>query len=191
MNNAKRFIILDNIETLNINTLNGLLKTIEEPSDKNFFILINNKSKPVLETIKSRSLEIHMNLNEDERIKTINYLLELFDQDLNFKKDILKVSPGNFIKFNYILKEKKLELEGKFLKNIEIILNLYKKEKETFYRDFLLFFIDYFLQISFISNSINKDEIIKNRYFFKKKINEFFLYNLNQSTLLNSLERSF
>ena len=191
MNNEKRFIILDSIETLNISTLNGLLKTIEEPSDKNFFILINNKSKPVLETIKSRSLEIHMNLNEDERIKTINYLLELFDQDLNFKKDLLKVSPGNFIKFNYILKEKKLVLEEKLLKNIGLILNLYKKEKETFYRDFLLFFIDYFLQISFISNAINKDELIKNRSFFTKKINEFFLYNLNQSTLLNSLERSF
>ena len=118
-------------------------------------------------------------------------MLELFDQDLNFKKDLLKVSPGNFIKFNYILKEKKLELEGKFLKNIDLILNLYKKEKETFYRDFLLFFIDYFLQISFISNAINKDELIKNRSFFTKKINEFFLYNLNQNTLLNSLERSF
>ena len=132
-----------------------------------------------------------MNLNEDERKKTINYLLELFDQDLNFKKDLLKVSPGNFIKFNYILKEKKLVLEGKLLKNIDLILNLYKKEKETFYRDFLLFFIDYFLQISFISNAINKDELIKNRSFFTKKINEFFLYNLNQNTLLNSLERSF
>ena len=35
-----------------------LLKIIEEPSKKNYFILINNKSKPILDTIKSRSLEI-------------------------------------------------------------------------------------------------------------------------------------
>ena len=31
--------------------LNALLKIIEEPSKNNYFILINNKSKPLIETL--------------------------------------------------------------------------------------------------------------------------------------------
>ena len=35
-----RFIVLDDIEVFNANSLNALLKIIEEPSKKNYFILI-------------------------------------------------------------------------------------------------------------------------------------------------------
>ena len=54
ISNKDRFIIFDDIELLNQNSLNALLKIIEEPAKKNYFFLINNKSKPMLETIKSR-----------------------------------------------------------------------------------------------------------------------------------------
>ena len=63
INDKKRFIILDDVDLFNINSLNGLLKIIEEPSYNNFFILINNNSKPLLETIKSRCLEIKIILD--------------------------------------------------------------------------------------------------------------------------------
>ena len=56
ISNKDRFIIFDDIELFNHNSLNALLKTIEEPSKKNYFFLINNKSKPLLETIKSRAI---------------------------------------------------------------------------------------------------------------------------------------
>ena len=62
--NKDRFIIFDDIDLFNQNSLNALLKIIEEPSKKIFFFLINNKSKPLLETIKSRSLEIKIILNK-------------------------------------------------------------------------------------------------------------------------------
>ena len=39
-----RFIIFDDVELFNTNSLNALLKIIEEPSKNNFFFLINNKS---------------------------------------------------------------------------------------------------------------------------------------------------
>ncbi|GIS77171.1 MAG: hypothetical protein CM1200mP13_05300 [Candidatus Pelagibacterales bacterium] len=52
-----RFTILDDVELLNINAANSLLKLIEEPSDNNYFILINSKRKKIIETIKSRALE--------------------------------------------------------------------------------------------------------------------------------------
>ena len=34
------------------------LKIIEEPNKNNYFILINNKSKNLIDTIKSRCIEI-------------------------------------------------------------------------------------------------------------------------------------
>ena len=43
INNKERFIILDDIELFNTQSLNALLKIIEEPSKKNYFILINNQ----------------------------------------------------------------------------------------------------------------------------------------------------
>ena len=48
-----RFILIDNIELLNINSINALLKILEEPNENIFFILINNNRK-VLPTLKSR-----------------------------------------------------------------------------------------------------------------------------------------
>jgi len=41
-NNKERFIIMDNIETLNISSINALLKVLEEPPSNTYFILINN-----------------------------------------------------------------------------------------------------------------------------------------------------
>ena len=63
ISNNDRFIILDDIETFNQNSLNALLKILEEPTKRNYFFLINNKSKPILETIKSRAVEIKVILN--------------------------------------------------------------------------------------------------------------------------------
>ena len=41
-NSKPRFILIDNIEFLNINSVNALLKFLEEPSVNTYFILIHN-----------------------------------------------------------------------------------------------------------------------------------------------------
>ena len=69
-----RFVILDDIELFNINSLNALLKIIEEPGNNNYFVLINNKTKPLLDTIKSRTLDVKIILSEDDRITIIKKL---------------------------------------------------------------------------------------------------------------------
>ncbi|MDA8891144.1 AAA family ATPase, partial [Candidatus Pelagibacter sp.] len=43
-----RLILIDNIETLNRNSVNALLKVIEEPNKNIYFILINNNEKLIL-----------------------------------------------------------------------------------------------------------------------------------------------
>ena len=74
ISNGDRFIVFDDIEQFNQNSLNALLKIIEEPSKKNYFFLINNKSKPLLETIKSRAVEVKIILNEEQRLHIIDKL---------------------------------------------------------------------------------------------------------------------
>ena len=65
----ERFIIFDDVDLFNVNSLNALLKIIEEPEKNNHFILINNNSKPIIATVKSRCLEINIILNEFQRVK--------------------------------------------------------------------------------------------------------------------------
>ena len=61
-NNMKRFILIDNVEDLNKNSVNSLLKIIEEPNENVFFILINNCERKILPTLKSRCLTFNVNL---------------------------------------------------------------------------------------------------------------------------------
>ena len=41
-NNERKFIIIEDINLLGINSANALLKSIEEPNNKTYYILINN-----------------------------------------------------------------------------------------------------------------------------------------------------
>ena len=185
--NQARFVILDDVETFNLSSLNALLKLIEEPSKSTHFMLINNKSKSLIETIKSRSLEIKITFNNNQKIKILSSLISLFEQQLLINKDLLSASPGNFIKFNHMFNEK-LNIENSLVNNIKIILNLYKKEKDIFFKELLIFVTEYYLQKYKLEKKYNNKKFIEKRSNLLNYINEFFLFNLNQNTLLNFFE---
>jgi energy-coupling factor transporter ATP-binding protein EcfA2 len=182
-----RFIILDDVELFNNNSLNALLKTIEEPTSNNFFFLINNKSKPLIDTIKSRCLEIKLILNEEKRLNIIECLIKKFDTKVIIDPKIYQLTPGNFIKFNYIFDENKISLNNNFTINLNILLNLYKKDKTVMYMDMILFLADsYFINLK-NKNFIKNEKIIEYKRFVFDNINKYFLYNLNQNVLLNTI----
>lgn len=187
ISNEPRFIILDDVELFNVNSLNGLLKIIEEPSQKNYFLLINNKTKPLLDTIKSRSLEIKIFLNEYNRKKIIDSLIKNLDIGLNFNLQNLNLTPGNFLKFNYLFKECNISLEGDFIKNLTLLLNIYKKNKDIMFIDMILFLADYYFNILKSDSNISKEKLIEYKKFVFKNINNFFSYNLNQNALINAI----
>ena len=190
LNNDKRFIIFDDVENFNTNSLNALLKLIEEPGVNNYFILINNKTKPLLETIKSRSLEIKIILDEESRKKIISFLLKNFEQKISLNEDLVATTPGNFVKFNYVIQTNKIKIEDNFLDNLEKLLKLYKKEKNLFFKDLILFLFDYYLQIDRSKRIYSNDKLIEKRTLIVKNINNFFLYNLSQSALLSSIKNN-
>ena len=189
--NDIRFIILDDVETFNNNSLNAILKIIEDPGVNNFFILINNNTKKLIDTVKSRCLNIRIFLNETNRVKNISLLLERFKEKIIVDKDLVKISPGNFLRYNHFFFEKKINLNEDFLSNLKKIINIYKKEKDFFYRDLLLFLVDVYLQRKKTQSLIDDKTLIENRSYIIKSINNFFIYNLNQNTLLTSLENKF
>ena len=182
-----RFIILNDVELFNKNSLNALLKIIEEPTKNNYFFLINNKSKPLLETIKSRTLEIKIILKEDQRLRIINNLISAFGLKLTLDPEKSKLSPGNFIKFNYICSEYDISLNTDFIENLSLLLNLYKKHKDVLFINLIFFIADYFFNDLHKKNKIKKDKVFELKNYFFDNLNKFFLYNINQSSLLNTL----
>ncbi len=184
----KRYVIIDEIDSLNINCLNALLKILEEPGKYDYFMLINNKSNPLLETIKSRCLEIKFFINKEERNEITHFLFDYYKQKKILDISLVNTSPGNLLKINWFLNEKKIDLEDDFITNINIILDFYKKEKNIFYKNLLLFYTEYKLQKEKSEQYINEEMLIKKRSFLLKKLNDFFLLNLNQNSFLTSLK---
>ena len=187
MINKDRFIVLDDIELFNQNSLNALLKIIEEPSNSNFFFLINNKSKPLLNTVSSRSLEIKINLSELQRIKIIENLIRTFELELIFDPKISRLSPGNFVKFNYLCKEFNISATGSFIENLTLLLNLYKKNKDILFINLAFFLADNHFSELQRKKILNSDKIYEMKSFIIDNLNNFLLYNINQKALLNAI----
>ena len=186
--NRKRFIVLDDIELFNKSSLNGLLKLIEEPSDSNNFILINNKTKPLLETIYSRSLEIKINLPNLSRIKIIDLLVKDKNLDVLIDYENISLTPGNFLIFNNILFNNKINIDDDYLVNLEKILKIYKKNKDINLINLIILLTDYYFYNLKMKN-YNIENIVENKLFITNSINNLITYNLNQNSFLNAINR--
>ena len=115
-NNMARFILIDNVENLNKNSVNALLKIIEEPNENVFFILINNSEKNILPTLKSRCLTFKISLTFSESLNISNSILE--KNVLEFVNyDLLSYynSPGEIISLFNFAEEKSINRICKLL----------------------------------------------------------------------------
>lgn len=186
ISNNKRFIILDDVEVFNQNSLNGLLKIIEEPSENNYFMLINNKSRPLIKTIQSRALELKIIINEKKRIKIIQSLIKKNNFETSIDYNLTSISPGNLVTYSNILNDNKIDINGDFLFNLEKTLNLYKKNKNINFANLSLFLTDLYFY-KFKESKININKCIEDKSFIKENINNFFIYNLNQKALMNAI----
>ena len=182
-----RFIIFDDIELFNQNSLNALLKLIEEPSQKNYFFLINNKGRPLVETIKSRAVEIKIILNEKQRLNIINNLVNFYKLDLILDPKTSYLSPGNFVKFNFICKEYNILPTSSFIKNLSLLLDIYKKKKDILIINLLFYLADQYLIHIKDKNLIKNDKIFEIKNFIMSNLNNFILYNINQISLINAI----
>ena len=187
ISDKERFIILDDIELFNINSLNALLKIIEEPSINNYFILINSKTKPLIETIYSRSLEIKVLLKNETRIKVIESLIKRNNLEVFIDFNSSNLTPGNFLLFNKVCEVNKIKIGDDFLSNLIILLDLYKKDKNINLINLILFFTDYYFYNLHVKKINNIEKAIENKSFVINNIDKFVTYNLNQNSLINAI----
>ena len=187
INNSNRFVIFDDVECLNENCINALLKTIEEPSIRNYFILINNQQKNILETLKSRSIEFIIYLKNSTKIDIIRKLL--LDYKIEDKIEIKnsRLTPGNYLKFNKFILDEKIDINDELILNLEKLLKLYKLKKEVDYLNFAIYLVDqYYFNKS--RNSTRIDKINSKRINIIRKIHDSSKLNLNQTNLLVEIE---
>ena len=139
------------------------------------------------ETIKSRCIEFKIILSENEKKNIISSLIKKYNQKIIFDENLIDIAPGNFIKFNHIFIQNKINLDEGLTKIINILINLYKKDKDIIYVDLVLFYTDYFFKSLKSKNKYSIYELIEIRSDVVKNLNDFFQYNLNQNTLLNAI----
>ncbi|MDC1129762.1 AAA family ATPase [Candidatus Pelagibacter sp.] len=183
-NNMGRFILIDNIENLNKNSVNALLKIIEEPNENVFFILINNSEKYILPTLKSRCITFKISLTFDDSMLISNQILNenifnLVNHDLiNYYN-----TPGEVINLINFSRDKKINLKNytlvSFL-NLLIDNGYYKKNK--FVKTLLINFIElFFLKEYKLSKS--KNSLLSFYHMFIDKIHNTEKFNLDEESL--------
>ena len=117
---------------------------------------------------------INFSLNTESRIKIKSLLIDYYKQKLIFEKELISVSPGQFLKFNFFFNDKKMNIEDNYISNIKKILNFYKKDKNVFYKFLIIFYTEYYLTKN---NKVilNDIKLIENRSSVIKNINDYFL----------------
>ena len=155
-NSKPRFVLIDNINLLNLNSVNALLKVIEEPNDNIYFILINNNTR-VIPTLKSRCINFKISLSKNEVIETTN---KIIDQDIYelFNDELVNyyTTPGQLLNILKASEEFEIDIKSLSLKNFLSLMiknKLYKKNRmlsdviysfiEIYFNNFSVFFIDY------------------------------------------------
>ena len=185
-NSKPRFVLIDNIEYLNINSINALLKILEEPNENINFILINNNKK-ILPTLKSRCLDFKVSFSYKKSIEIINQLVGTNIFEL-VNKEIMNnyVTPGQIFELLKYSKDQKIDLKNNSLKEFLLLAienKIYKKEKSI---NELLY---YLIELYFRNNlSIKKTYLIDLYFYFSKKINSVKKYNLDVESLYIEFE---
>ena len=189
LNSLPRFTIFDDADLLNSNSANALLKLIEEPSDLNYFILINNKRKKIIDTLKSRSLEVKIFLKKKDKEHILINLSEKFGVDLDSYSDFIsKTTPGTFLRACKCLEGTKIDETKNLHDSTEILLDKFKKDKNEKYLEAIRFLLDVqinkslkrknydFLKISFLKKNITK------------LLFEYENFNLSKNSVLESFK---
>ena len=146
-NTKPRLVLIDNIELLNINSVNALLKILEEPNDNIYFILINNNKK-ILPTLKSRCLNFNIHLTFKQSIDVTNKILGENFMDLINDQFINNYStPGLILNLLNFANNNDIDLKNTNLKDfIKMILIEKKFKKDQFIKHLLYSLIEIYFR---------------------------------------------
>ena len=180
-NQKPRFVLIDNIELLNTNSINALLKVLEEPNENINFILINNNKK-TLSTLLSRCINFKINLSNREYLKISNQLLK---DDINnlISNELINYyfTPGEIYHLFQFSLENKYDLSNIDLRNfLKILIKDAHYKKNNFINNMMYSFIEFYFRK--LNKSFSK--LINKKYsYFIKRISDTKIYNLDKESL--------
>ena len=185
-NSKPRFVLIDNIELLNINSVNALLKIIEEPNEYIYFMLINNNKK-ILPTLKSRCLNYKINLTFNQSFDITNKILDqnvlnlINDQMINYYS-----TPGSILNLLDFANKNNVDLKDIDLKDLIKQILMEKKYKKDQFIKYLIYSL---IEIYFRKNiSVKNIKLLSVQNYFLKKINYTKIFNLDDETLFMEFE---
>ena len=186
-NEKPRFILIDNIEYMSVNSANAILKILEEPSSNVYFILINNNRK-VPSTLLSRCINFKISLTHKESLEIANNLLNgKLDKIINNNLINYYLTPGYIYHLVNFAKENKYDLVNLDLKSsIRLIIRDNQYKKNNYIKNIIFDLIEFY----FYNKS---SELIYNMYekydHFLKRIFETKNFNLDEESLFIEFDR--
>ena len=177
-NNKSRFIIIEDIEYLNINSSNALLKSLEEPNSNVYFFLIHNTEMKVLDTIKSRCLEYKIDLKiKDTKLIVDNYFDEHIFEIINNELKNYYSTPRFIISLVSYLKENDLNISDTNINKLIInIIDNKHYDKHVFVKEYL----NYIIELYFYNHiNISKKIAFKMKKYYCSKFSNIKKFNLD------------
>jgi DNA polymerase-3 subunit delta' len=166
---------------LNINSINALLKILEEPNENINFILIHNNRK-ILSTLLSRCINFKISLSNNDYLKISNQLL---NDDLNnlVSKELINYyfTPGEIYQLVQFSSENDYDLSNIDLKNfLKILINDTQYKKNNFINNMMYNMMELYFRK--LNQSFSK--LLNERYsYFIKRISDTKTYNLDKESL--------
>ena len=162
-NSQAKVILIDNIEYLNVNSINALLKVIEEPNDNTFFFLIHNNKIKILNTLNSRCIKFNLFLNYENTLEVINNLIdESFYKNLNNDFKNIYNSPGDILELKNLFKVNNIDEDISIEDLLKLIIEKSLIKNNSYLKKKLHIFIELYFK--------------KNFFIIKSKANSYYLY---------------
>ena len=185
-NNKPKFILIDNTEFLNVNSINALLKVIEEPSINIHFILIKNNKK-ILSTLISRCINFKIFLTHEKNLEIAEKLIQnKLNEVINDELIHYYSTPGNIFNLFNFARENKYDLKNTNLKEfLKMVIknNDYKKGEE------IKFIIFDFIELYFNKLNLSISTKLNEKYhYFLGRISNTKKFNLDYESLFMEFE---
>tara|TARA_X000000950_G_scaffold216942_1_gene261066 strand:- start:319 stop:1251 length:933 start_codon:yes stop_codon:yes gene_type:complete len=183
--NKKRIVLIDNVEKMSINASNALLKILEEPSTNLFFILIHSSHKKIKSTINSRCIKFNFFINESEKEKIINNVIDNeFYAVLSSDFKIRYLPPKFYIDLHDFIKKEKFELDEL---NINSFLDYIFNKRNYLKDNFISENLQILIEICFYKKILSRKNFKNDYKSFKQtmnKINNMNKFNLDKDSSL-------
>jgi len=186
-----KIVLIDNFEKFNLNSINALLKAIEEPSYNTFFFIIHDNSYKILETIKSRCMEFKINFSESQKKEIFRKIIEPYDDEIkniNVGNDLYFDTPGNLLKKFLFLNASKTKIEANTINYSNFFLEHYQNEKNPLSLTFASFFIEKFYHELCLKSNSNINSHFMNYSKILRLISDMKNFNLFEKNILISIK---